>query len=402
MTGDVLEVSKKDVARFFIAKQRLANVPHQGLDEKKKIMDVIESIKYLQIDPVSAVERSHFIILWSRIGNFNKQNLLDLIYEDRSLVESYVHAASISGMDDLPILMIRMKETRERYLRNHPEMKREMEGVKRKIEQNGPVYSNRLSELRVESTISGWGHERKVNLLLAYMHRMGEIAICGRSKSNQKLWELPENFYQSKVKMASRKIAEKITFMKSLEALGIASVDQIKGHYMPVGISNPKVVTKELLDESMITGVQISDDSMLNRKRWFICTKDVQLFKSSKKNWKPGFALISPFDNLIIDRKRTLEIFSFDSRMEIYVPKDKRKFGFYSMPFLYGDKLVGRIDPQLDRKGKKLKINSIHDEKNYFENPIIKRKLHESINSLARFTGATSVEIPDQNTMSGE
>ena len=112
--------------------------------------------------------------------------------------------------------------------------------------------------------------------------------------------------------------------------------------------------------------------------------------------------MISPFDNLIIDRKRTLEIFSFDSRMEIYVPKDKRKFGFYSMPFLYGDKLVGRIDPQLDRKGKKLKINSIHDEKNYFENPIIKRKLHESINSLARFTGATSIEIPDQNTMSGK
>lgn len=123
MGSDVVQVSMKDVARFSILRQHLSGSHRKKSNEKQKILEVFHDLKYVQLDPVYSVERSHYLTLWSRIGSFNRQNLLDLIYRDHLLVESYAHQASISIAEDLHILRMSMNERRKNYLMAHPEIK---------------------------------------------------------------------------------------------------------------------------------------------------------------------------------------------------------------------------------------------------------------------------------------
>ena len=395
MDGNVVQVSMKDVARFSIMRQHLSGTPGENFGKKQKILEVMKDIKYVQIDPVYTVERSHFLTLWSRIGNFNRQNLLDLIYRDHLLVESYAHQASISIIDDLKFMRMSMNERRERYLREHPEMKTSIDEIKDLIRSTGPITSNKLSELKIKSGLSGWGHERKVNLLLDLMHRTGDIIISYRTASNQKVWDIPEYYFNESTEgTIDRKEAEKAMFQKSLGALGIASPDQVSRHYSPVTISDKMQVVEELQDESVIVPVETTENNSGTRKKWFILKKDVRHLESLENNWKPVSVLLSPFDNLTIDRKRTQEIFNFDSRMEMYVPEHKRKYGFYCMPFLHGDSIIGRVDLKLDRTHGELKINAIYDEGRNFSGKRALRSLIDSINCLSEFLNASSIKIP--------
>ncbi|MFG1502081.1 MAG: crosslink repair DNA glycosylase YcaQ family protein [Cuniculiplasma divulgatum] len=396
MDRDIVQVSMKDVARFSIIRQHLSEKPGKRLNEKQKILVIFKDLKYVQIDPVYTVERSHFLTLWSRLGNFNRQNLLDLIYRDHLLVESYAHQASISIIDDLHILKMSMNERKERYLKTHPEIKPSIEQIKELIRSTGPTTSNKLSELKIESGISGWGHERKVNLLLNLMHRMGELIICDRTESNQKVWNVPDSDFSglTEKNTIDRKEVEKVVFQKSLESLGIASPEQIKRHYSPVSISNGVQIVNELQDESVIVPVEITNNNSKMRKKWFILKKDIPYLENLENNWMPPSVLLSPFDNLTIDRKRTEEIFNFDSRMEMYIPEHKRKYGFYCMPFLHGDRIIGRVDLKLDRYNSELKINAIYDEGRYFSQKRVLGTMIDSLNSLSEFLNASSIKIP--------
>jgi uncharacterized protein YcaQ len=104
--------------------------------------------------------------------------------------------------------------------------------------------------------------------------------------------------------------------------------------------------------------------------------------------WQPRTTLISPFDNLIADRVRTIQFFDFDFKIEIYVPEAKRKYGYYVLPILYGDKLIGRIDPKIDRVNGILNVNAVHAEPNA---PKVGAEVRNSIESLATFLGATEI-----------
>ena len=397
MNADELQVSMKEVARFSIMRQHLSGTSPKYTDDKSKILDVFKDIKYIQLDPTNVVERSHNLTLWSRIGKFHRQSLQDLIYRERRLVEFYAHSATISIDGDLPLLRMGMQERRELILKTRPELKKHVKDIKRQIEVSGPLISSKLSELKTNVTLGGWGHERKVNLLLDLMHRMGDIAICGRTPSNQKVWGNSENFIREPefLNPVDRTEAEKQTFLNSLEALGIASPDQVVRHYIPMRVSNARETVRSLLEESLIIPVKISIPGSSRAKTWYIRREDVSKLEKAGRAWKKKSTLLSPFDNLTIDRKRAMEVFNFDGRMELYVPKNKRKYGFYTMPFLYGERIVGRIDPLLDRKKKTLRVNAIHDEGNNFSNPEIKKKLLSSIDSLAEFLQADSVELPD-------
>ena len=199
-----------------------------------------------------------------------------------------------------------MKEERERYLREHPEMKTSIDEIKDLIRSTGPITSNKLSELKIKSGLSGWGHERKVNLLLDLMHRTGDIIISYRTASNQKVWDIPEYYFNESTEgTIDRKEAEKAMFQKSLGALGIASPDQVSRHYSPVTISDKMQVVEELQDESVIVPVETTENNSGTRKKWFILKKDVRHLESLENNWKPVSVLLSPFDNLTIDMKRT-------------------------------------------------------------------------------------------------
>jgi uncharacterized protein YcaQ len=316
MNVDELQVSMKDVARFSIMRQHLSGTSPKSTGDKSKILDVFKDIKYIQLDPTNVVERSHNLTLWSRIGKFHRQSLQDLIYQKRRLVEFYAHSATISIDGDLPLLRMGMQERRELILRTRPELKKHVKDIKRQIEVSGPLISSELSELKTNVALGGWGHERKVNLLLDLMHRMGDIAICGRTPSNQKVWDNSENFFREHEfsNPVDRTEAEKQTFLNSLEALGIASPDQVVRHYIPMRVSNARETVRSLLEESLIIPVKISIPGSSRAKTWYIRREDVSKLEKAGRAWKKKSTLLSPFDNLTIDRKRAMEVFNFDPR----------------------------------------------------------------------------------------
>lgn len=397
MASDTLQITKRNLGRFVIMRQQLSgSSERKGADDSSRILKVLDHIRYLQLDPVSTVEKSHFLTLWSRIGYYEKETLADLIYTRHILIESYAHMAAISLAEDMPLLNIGMLERRERLFMKHPEISDHFHKVKNFLKENGPMYSNQFSEFDVGSVLSGWGHERKINLLLDLMHRTGDIVIYNRSVSGQKLWALPDVMFEHSPSpvQKDRSVAEKEVFIKSLHSLGIASSEQILRYYAPFRIAHPGKVVEDLLNEEKIIPVEITGMKGVGKKSWYVMKEDINFIDKIENVWKPGSVLLSPFDNLIMDRKRAMEIFNFDGRLEMYINKSKRKYGFYTMPFLQGDRIMGRIDPRFDRKTGILRINAIHDEGKYFSKPRTRRALMDSIESLGNFIHATKTELP--------
>ncbi|HEX7592627.1 MAG TPA: crosslink repair DNA glycosylase YcaQ family protein, partial [Anaerolineae bacterium] len=178
---------------------------------------------------------------------------------------------------------------------------------------------------------------------------------------------------------------------QSLRALGVATPRQIERHYTRGRYPGLQNVLAELEAESRIERVQIIDAkrSAAWRGDWFIHTDDVPLLDKLARDWQPRTTLLSPFDNLICDRARTRGLFDFDYTIEIYVPAAQRKYGYYVLPILRGDRLIGRIDPTMDRANQRLTINAVYAERDAPKSAA--RAIADAVEDLAAFLGAKEI-----------
>ena len=145
----------------------------------------------------------------------------------------------------------------------------------------------------------------------------------------------------------------------------------------------------QLVAEGQIERVQVIDDGAVWHGDWYIHADDVPLLNRLARDWQPRTTLLSPFDNLICDRARTELLFDFDYRMEIYVPAAKRKYGYYVLPILYGDRLIGRIDPTMDRENARLTINAVYAERDAPQ--AAARAIADAVEDLGAFLGAKEI-----------
>jgi hypothetical protein len=282
-------------------------------------------------------------VLWSRLGRFDVAELDRLLWEERKLFE---WGAFIWPIEDLPLIRARMRRRRGKYkwerrgtefLQQNTRFRRYL---LRELELRGPLLSRELeADLIVPDEPSDWWGSRKVTLMLELLHGRGIVAIVGR-RGKQRVWDLAERWYPETEAVplaeAERQLAE-----KRRRALGVwLENGEWRAHPDAVDGPVPKRIT-----------------------------------------------LLSPFDRLIHDRDRMEALFGFRYRLEMYVPKAKREYGYYVLPILRGDRLIGRIDPGFDRKSGVLRVNSVHWE------PGVKLiSLEKPLRSLAAFVGASSIE----------
>lgn len=221
---------------------------------------------------------------------------------------------------------------------------------------------------------------------------MGQVMSVGR-EGNQKLWDLAEEFLPSWVSKKELPVdeLEYVAVQRSIRALGTATGSEIDYHFLRGRYRNLKTTLKRLEDDSKIHPVHVSSGPVGKGER-YIHEKDIPLLSRLESNdWEPRVSLLSPFDNLICDRNRTRVLFNFDFTVEIYTPAHKRKYGYYVLPILFGDKLIGRIDPLLDRKRGQLQIKAVHAEKKATKDKEIANKLNDVIEQLSGFLGAKEV-----------
>jgi hypothetical protein len=305
----------------------------------------VRRLGFLQMDPIATVATPQQLVLLSRLGPFDPAELDRLLWEERKLFE---YDAFIYPTEDLPLVRARMAHRRaanankrDRWIRDFlRENARFRRHVLRELERNGPLLSRDLQhDLMPAGNAHRWWGDRQVRLMLDILAMRGEIAVAGRV-GKLRLWDLPERVYPESETLPWREAAYELEERRK-RSLGVwLERGKLRVH--------PDAV----------------DDPVGNR-----------------------VTFLSPFDRLVHDRARAEALWGFFYRLEMYVPQAKREYGYYVLPILRGERIVGRIEPVFDRKQRVLHVNGV-----WWEQGVRPVSLTRPLKELARFLGAERVE----------
>jgi hypothetical protein len=363
-------------------------------------MEAVRDLGCVQLDPIGVVARSHQLVLWSRLGHYDLAHLDRLLWEERRLFEYWAHCASIVLTEDYPIhnLQMRYFEARIPDTSKGRKFRRWLvanKGLRRRLlaelRRQGPLPARYFEDnARADWESTGWTSGRNVSQMLDVLWIKGQIMVAGRS-GIQKLWDLASHClpaWTPRDRMTEHEVVRQAT-QRSLRALGVATVQQIRYHFIRGRYPNLERTLAALESEGRIKRVEIKEDGRVWPGTWYVHADDLSLIADLQNAWEPRTALLSPFDNLICDRARTKRLFDFDYSMEIYVPRHKRKYGYYVLPILHGDRVIGRVDPEMDRAQGVLRINAVYAE---VDAPgSAGRPLARAIENLAAFLGAHEI-----------
>ncbi len=398
MTTPLRTLTRQHARRLAISRQHLDGRAAPPL------LDLIRDLGCVQLDPIRHVERTHLLVLWSRLGQFDETELERLRWQDRALFEYWAHAASLVLTEDYPVHRWRMEllhdDANSRQARawkawfdeEADTMYPLLDHVRAQLQQNGPMLSRQFEEEAAKFP-SRWYNGRYVPRILDYLWSKGEVMVHGRP-GNQRLWGLAETFWPDWTPLESWQ-PEQVTAVaaqKSLRALGVATPTQIKYHFTRQTYPALTAVHKQLLQEGVIEKVQIVENGQPLKGDWTMHSADVPLLEDIQAgNWQPRTTLLSPFDNLICDRDRTELLWDFFYRIEIYVPAAKREYGYYVLPILHGDQLIGRVDSKMDRQTNTWHIHNIYAQPNAPADEGTIKGVGTAVQNLATCLGATQI-----------
>jgi uncharacterized protein YcaQ len=396
-------IDRTTARRLAIAVQRLSGTPPRS--SPKAVLGVVRAIRCVQLDPIAVVARSPLLVLGSRVAGFDPKHLDRLLWRDRAVYEYWAHAASIVLAEDHPIHAWYMRHyarddgsgwNRRRldWMAANARLKR---SVLAQIRRDGPVLARRISGgLAGESWhSSGWTNERNVDRMLGFLWGSGAIMVAGR-EGIQKLWDLTERVLSPdapRERLSDLEVTRRAVD-RSLHGLGVGTPQQIKTHFTRDRYPELRRVLAEFERTGRIERVTVEHDGSAVPGTWYVHRDDVPLLdRIERGRWEPRTTMLSPFDNLIADRARSELLFDLSYRMEIYVPKDQRRYGYYAMPVLDGDRFVARVDPAMDRVRGRLLVRSVHPEPEVRITRASGRPVWEAVRSLASWLGATDIEL---------
>jgi uncharacterized protein len=335
------ELSRTDARRLAVRAQLLDG------ERPTSLLAVIRQLTLLQVQPTAAVAPSADLVAWSRLGSSYVPAELEDALAGGALVEL---RGMIRPCEDVALYradMARWETARPGELPGWRASQRDWvrangacrRDILDRLRASGPLPARELPDTcAVPWRSSGWNNDRNVRLLLEFMELRGEVAVTGRRKG-ERLWDLAGRVYPDDPEVSAAEAVERRNELR-LRSLGIA---RGRGPECPV---EPQDVG-EAGEPAVIEGV---------RGTWRV---DPTLLDQP---WSGRAALLSPFDRLIYDRKRMTEIFEFDYQLEMYKPAAKRRWGYYALPILYGDRLVGKLDATADRAAGVLRVHAIHED----------------------------------------
>jgi uncharacterized protein YcaQ len=361
------ELSRTDARRIAVRAQLLDSARPADL------LDAVRRLTLLQLDPTSAVAPSADLVAWSRLGSAYSPTELDAALEDRTLVEL---RSMVRPMEDMALYRGEMAEwsnggfpgwraSQRRWVEANDACRLD---ILDRLRSSGPLPSRELPDTcTVPWQSSGWTNNRNVTQMLEFMVRRGEVAVAGR-KGPERLWDLASRVYPDDPVVPAAE-ATRLRNERRLGALGIA---RARGPECPV----EPLDVGEAGEPAVVEGV---------RGTWRVDPAQLGQPFSGRT------ALLSPFDRLIHDRKRTVELFGFDYQLEMYKPVAKRRWGYFALPILYGDRLVGKVDATTDRKAGVLRVDAIHQDEPFTK--AMTTAVNREVKDLARWLGL-SLRLP--------
>jgi uncharacterized protein len=399
--GTPRPVSLRTVRRLTLTKQGLAG-PRRPTT-RDGVMDLVHTVRALQLDPTAVVARSHLLVLWSRLGPYDPALVDGLLFGERALFEYWAHAASIVLTEDYPLHRLHMRtwpgtgawgDRIHSWMHDNAKLRR---AILTRLRREGPLTSRAFEEVAARSwTSTGWTNERNVERMLTFLWVQGVVLVAGRT-GGTRVWDLGERVlpdWTPRRRLGPRQASRRAIEL-SLQALGAGRPSHIKSHFVPGRYDGFPQALDGLEREGRLIRLAVTDEG-IKPGRWYVHADDVPLLdRIDAGEWEPRATLLSPFDNAIHNRDRTLELFDFHYRIQIYVPAAKRPYGYYVMPVLDGERILARIDPAFDRKANRLVVKSVHPEPGIGARAV-ERALKPSLEELAAFLGARDVDRSDR------
>ena len=389
-------ILSEQVARRLAIRAALLEGPRPTPD-KDGILEVVRGLGSLQIDPTRAIERTHLLVLWSRLGPYDPRDLDRLRFEDRLLFE---YAAFIMPTESYPEQALAM----ERFATRDGAWERR---VRDWMAENDTLRQSILERLTAEGPLpsrsfvappgttdwksSGWSGGRNVPQMFEVMSRRGEILVAGR-EGGQRLWDLAERVVGQAMprETVTREDFAERRIRLALSRLGLADTREIRDRVPILPSAEIRAAIDRLVATGTLRRVTMEADPAAET---YMRAEDLPLIDSvAGAAWRPRTTLLSPFDPLIRDRERTERLFGSHFRLEMYVPKERRKFGYFVLPILHGDRLIGRVDPRMDRRRRVLDVRAVHAEPDApVDDAEVGRAVGDALRELATFLRARAI-----------
>ncbi len=328
----VTELSRDDARRIAIRAQLL------DAQRPTDLLGVIRQLTFVQLEPTAAVAPTADLVLWSRLGgSYEPHDLTHGLERDGALFELDL---LVRPMEDLPLFRAEMAvwpeaESTARWLDDNEEFRGDILDL---LEMDGPLVAAEIPDTSIVSwPSSGWNNNRNVMMMLQCLMMRGDVAVAGR-RGRDRLWDLAERVYHADTPTVPIDEARRIRNDRRLRAQGV------------VWERTPNLPVETTRVGS--AGEPATIDGL--RGTWRVDTDALDA------PFEGRTALLSPFDGLIRDRRRMKDLFEFDYALEMYKPAAKRRWGYYALPILHGDRLVGKVDAAADRDRGVLAVNTIH------------------------------------------
>ncbi|MFC4905176.1 DNA glycosylase AlkZ-like family protein [Kocuria oceani] len=353
------------VLRLDPAEARRIAVRAQLLDASRPagLLAVVRGLSLLQIDPIAAVAPSADLILWSRLGRaYRPTQLQQALERDRTLFE---HNAMVRPMEDLALHLPAMaawpaREAPREWLRANDRFRRD---VLQRLGAAGPLLSREIPDTSaVPWRSTGWTDSRNVTQMLEFLMMRGEVAVAGR-RGRQRLWDLAERVYPAGTPVLSPEEARRRRTARRLRSLGIVRAGAPGTPAEPLALGEVGV-------EAVVEGVPGTwrvDPEALGRP------------------FAGRTVLLSPFDRLVHDRTRIKDLFGFEYTLEMYKPRAARRWGYFALPVLHGDRLIGKVDAAADRGSGTFSVSAVHEDVPF--SPSTAEAVDEQLEDLAAWLG---------------
>jgi uncharacterized protein YcaQ len=373
----------------------------RGKATADRIYELVERMGFVQVDSINIVERAHHLILAARVQGYRPKLLERLLERDHRLFEHWTHDASAIPTVWYPFWKPRFERYRQRVLghpwwleRVGPEPQRVFDHVLERIVREGPLMAKDFEDERPAGTDKTWWGWKPQKAALEYLWRTGQLAVA-RRQSFHKVYDLAARVYPEAHAAPRPSPGEHLDWAcrSALERLGIATAGEIAGFWHAVSIEDAKAWAERAAAAGEIAEVQVEAlDGSKPRAAWAVPGWEPRA--AALPQAPPRIRLLAPFDPILRDRKRTQRLFGFDYRFEAFVPGPKRQHGYYVMPILEGDRLVGRLDPKLHRDRGVLEVRALWWEPGVKETKGRRAALEAALDRLARLVGAEHWELP--------
>ncbi|GAA5157855.1 DNA glycosylase AlkZ-like family protein [Ornithinimicrobium tianjinense] len=370
----VHELSRRDARRVAVRAQLLTR------ERPGDVVETVRELTHLQIDPVTAVAPAQHLVLWTRLGSAYDPGELDRLLAERVLVELLGH---VRPAEDLALYRAEMaawptshpgSDELRPYQRANADWVAANDRARRDIlaalESEGPSVTGALPDsVEVPWRSSGWTDAKNVQRLLDFMTARGEVAVSGRERG-QRVWDLAGRVYPDGPTVPLSEAREEQD-RRRLAALGLL---RPRGPQCPTESVDGGTAGEEAVVEGVRGTWRVHPDYL------------------DGASWRGRAALLCPIDRLVFDRTRMGELFAFDYVLEMYKPRARRRWGYYALPVLDGDTLVGKLDATADRKAGVLRVDALHEDGAW--SAARRERVVAEIEDLATWLGL-EVRLPD-------